>query len=370
MKSNSKLSIMSAAAILSLGAGEANARDVEPLVYYTGFEAPTYKLGALGHQDEWRVEPPDASKIGAMVESDLIGSGTQAVRLDASVLGGGDTEWIRPINYALDPTLPVLEFSWDMLLEPGKLNSMAWQFSVYSIPSRAIAMLYVQGDKDEVWFRTDGNPPVKSGAFVKRSAWNRFAIRVDHSRGTVEYFVNGVSVAGENAAEVALTTNDAAAYPAATAHAIKPALATDVAMKPELVAASAAKLTLATAKAAELPAFATSDLASPGPLPKIAIAEIGIRVMGPGSDSAVIDSIAIRPSEEQVCRANCDHSKARPLLNANDFQCFLNEFDKALGLPVKEQIRSYANFDRSQAEPVLNINDFIAFMSAYAAGCP
>ena len=52
MKSNSKLSIMSAAAILSLGAGEANARDVEPLVYYTGFEAPTYKLGALGHQDE------------------------------------------------------------------------------------------------------------------------------------------------------------------------------------------------------------------------------------------------------------------------------------------------------------------------------
>jgi hypothetical protein len=48
------------------------------------------------------------------------------------------------------------------------------------------------------------------------------------------------------------------------------------------------------------------------------------------------------------------------VLNANDFQCFLNKF--AAG-------DSYANCDGSSADPVLNANDFQCFLNSFAAGC-
>jgi hypothetical protein len=61
-----------------------------------------------------------------------------------------------------------------------------------------------------------------------------------------------------------------------------------------------------------------------------------------------------------VCYANCDHSTAPPMLNVNDFQCFLNAFATA---------DPSANCDGSVAPPVLNANDFQCFVNAFAAGC-
>ncbi|MFN0131478.1 MAG: GC-type dockerin domain-anchored protein [Phycisphaerales bacterium] len=60
------------------------------------------------------------------------------------------------------------------------------------------------------------------------------------------------------------------------------------------------------------------------------------------------------------CYANCDQSTAAPVLNVNDFQCFLNLF--AIG-------SSAANCDQSTSPPILNIIDFLCFMNAYASGC-
>jgi hypothetical protein len=60
------------------------------------------------------------------------------------------------------------------------------------------------------------------------------------------------------------------------------------------------------------------------------------------------------------CYANCDGSTATPLLNANDFQCFINKF--AAG-------DSYANCDGSTVPPILNVNDFQCFLNAFATGC-
>jgi len=56
-----------------------------------------------------------------------------------------------------------------------------------------------------------------------------------------------------------------------------------------------------------------------------------------------------------------DWSALSPILNVNDFQCFMNKF--AAG-------DSYANCDGSTAPPILNVADFICFMNKYAAGCP
>jgi hypothetical protein len=60
------------------------------------------------------------------------------------------------------------------------------------------------------------------------------------------------------------------------------------------------------------------------------------------------------------CYANCDASSTQPVLNANDFQCFLNLFAAA---------DPYANCDGSSTEPTLNANDFQCFLNAFATGC-
>jgi hypothetical protein len=62
-----------------------------------------------------------------------------------------------------------------------------------------------------------------------------------------------------------------------------------------------------------------------------------------------------------TCYANCDGSVASPVLNVNDFICFLQRF--AAG-------DTYANCDGSTTPPVLNVNDFVCFQSQFAAGCP
>ncbi len=68
----------------------------------------------------------------------------------------------------------------------------------------------------------------------------------------------------------------------------------------------------------------------------------------------------MRINASQACYANCDASTAPPILNANDFQCFLNKFAAQ---------DSAANCDASTAPPILNANDFQCFLNKYAAGC-
>jgi len=60
------------------------------------------------------------------------------------------------------------------------------------------------------------------------------------------------------------------------------------------------------------------------------------------------------------CYANCDGSTTPPILNVNDFICFLNAYSAA---------DPYANCDGSTASPILNVNDFTCFLNQYAAGC-
>ena len=61
-----------------------------------------------------------------------------------------------------------------------------------------------------------------------------------------------------------------------------------------------------------------------------------------------------------ACYANCDASSSAPVLNVNDFACFLNKFAAA---------DTYANCDGSTASPTLNVNDFACFLNKFAAGC-
>jgi hypothetical protein len=72
----------------------------------------------------------------------------------------------------------------------------------------------------------------------------------------------------------------------------------------------------------------------------------------------------------QDCYANCDHSTTPPILNVEDFTCFINEFAAASSLTPAQQIVHYANCDHSTTQPVLNVEDFICFINEFAQGCP
>jgi hypothetical protein len=68
----------------------------------------------------------------------------------------------------------------------------------------------------------------------------------------------------------------------------------------------------------------------------------------------------VAASQAGGCYANCDGSRSAPVLNINDFVCFLSRF--AVGDP-------YANCDGSTNPPTLNALDFTCFLSRFEAGC-
>jgi hypothetical protein len=70
------------------------------------------------------------------------------------------------------------------------------------------------------------------------------------------------------------------------------------------------------------------------------------------------------------CYANCDGSTVEPILNVDDFTCFINEFASAQGLPHEGQVAHYANCDGSTIAPALNVDDFTCFINQFAQGCP
>jgi hypothetical protein len=69
------------------------------------------------------------------------------------------------------------------------------------------------------------------------------------------------------------------------------------------------------------------------------------------------------------CYANCDASTTPPILNVEDFSCFINAFAAGGQLPHELQLTHYANCDSSTVAPVLNVEDFTCFINAFSAGC-
>ncbi|MBL9031490.1 MAG: hypothetical protein JNM80_07250 [Phycisphaerae bacterium] len=87
------------------------------------------------------------------------------------------------------------------------------------------------------------------------------------------------------------------------------------------------------------------------------IGAAGTDPCGSNPSSAVTNQ---RETPVAACYANCDGSTTTPVLNVNDFTCFLNQF--AAG-------DTRANCDGSTTAPMLNVNDFTCFLNQFAIGC-
>src|SRR5262249_34638475 len=88
---------------------------------------------------------------------------------------------------------------------------------------------------------------------------------------------------------------------------------------------------------------------------------IGQDIVGEvGGNPAPAFNMVFQLEGEALCYASCDGSTSPPILNVQDFACFLNAF--AAG-------QSYANCDNSTSAPLLNVADFSCFLNRFAAGC-
>jgi hypothetical protein len=91
---------------------------------------------------------------------------------------------------------------------------------------------------------------------------------------------------------------------------------------------------------------------------------------GPGQHQQEVPFLISGALGGSVCYANCDESTVAPVLNVDDFTCFINRYAQAQGLPHEQQVASYANCDGSTIAPALNVDDFTCFINRYAQGCP
>jgi hypothetical protein len=101
-----------------------------------------------------------------------------------------------------------------------------------------------------------------------------------------------------------------------------------------------------------------------------AIGSTNITSISGTNQAAPVSSISFLPAGSGPCYANCDGSAVEPLLNVDDFTCFINEYASAQSLPHEQQVTAYANCDGSTTAPVLNVDDFTCFINQYAQGCP
>jgi hypothetical protein len=92
------------------------------------------------------------------------------------------------------------------------------------------------------------------------------------------------------------------------------------------------------------------------PIARIVVTPLGNVDGRNGMDNLQIGTTPI-PS---ACYANCDSSASAPVLNVQDFTCFLQRYAAGNG---------YANCDGSTSAPALNVSDFTCFLQRYAAGC-
>jgi hypothetical protein len=92
--------------------------------------------------------------------------------------------------------------------------------------------------------------------------------------------------------------------------------------------------------------------------------------IGGNTANRIARRVCEAPPGPDPCYANCDNSTTEPILNVEDFVCFISEFAVGISLPPEQQITHYANCDESTTIPILNVEDFICFIALFAQGCP
>jgi hypothetical protein len=166
--------------LLLLGAAHSQAA----VLYATGFENPPFVLGPINGQAGWSVFSASSQTSDPVIESSLVKTGLQAVRVDGSVTG--QTGPIYTPNF-VDPQL---DLSADIYIASSSIAS-EWQFATTGAGGIGFA-----GGIDVVGTSlvgiTDSYPVIGS---LSRDAWHHVDIILNYTSQTYSVDLDGSTVA-------------------------------------------------------------------------------------------------------------------------------------------------------------------------------
>jgi hypothetical protein len=153
-------------------------------LFSTGFEPPTYTLGALSGQDGW------TNSATPVVENTVVFAGSQAVAYDSTGVTGQNLA-VHPVTYnsATDPD-QIVVFDAEFMESPTG-NNPTWD--VFGVVGGAgfIAQLTVQSGKAQ--FGPDGHGTV--GAVpVTAGVWDDYQLVLNFATGTASAYVDSTFI--------------------------------------------------------------------------------------------------------------------------------------------------------------------------------
>ena len=151
-------------------------------LYQTGFEPPTFSVGALNGQDGWSADTT------ATVETTTVDSGLQAVQFSAALANGVVADLaVQSNSYAITNPQTIVTIS------DNALFSSAASFSNW-IPLEVFV-----NAPPVLWFIVDPSGQltgtgITPGTTLSRNTWYQFSMQLDFKNSLATEYLNGASV--------------------------------------------------------------------------------------------------------------------------------------------------------------------------------
>ncbi len=176
-----------------------------------GFESPDYSTTFVGTgqlegqfastdggfgSTQWKQSPAGGTST-AVVQSSVVASGSQAVRVDRAA--GSDDRWAVPVTGY--PAQRYVCISWDMLVEQTVSNAFGPFFGIEAYDDDAttlirMGMLGVDASTGQLLYGDTavGLNPTPGGETVAFGQWNSYQVELDFLTQTYKGYLNGAIV--------------------------------------------------------------------------------------------------------------------------------------------------------------------------------
>lgn len=178
---------------LALGGSKLQAQIVDSHGFETPFFTTTFSgTGILEGQNSWIADNATAST--AIVQSTIVKSGTQAVRVDKA--SNSNRRWADPV--AGFPSIPdaIISISWDMRVEQTVSAAFGPFFGVESYDDAfVIGALGVDASTGDVLFYDAGTGfATETGSFATFGAWHSYRMELDYSTNDYRIYMDNVLI--------------------------------------------------------------------------------------------------------------------------------------------------------------------------------
>ncbi|MEO0530427.1 MAG: hypothetical protein AAF266_07580 [Planctomycetota bacterium] len=166
------------------------------LVASNGFESPAFTAGDLNGQQDWIALFQGNTASSASVQSDVVRSGSSALRVDRASQSNGF--WVNPQGGA--PTGRFVTIEWDMLVQQSSTTGFGPFFGVEAYDSSnngslRFGSLGVDARTGDVLMTDRLSGLVETPVDVTFGTWSRFRMEIDLEGGEYAAYLNDTPVA-------------------------------------------------------------------------------------------------------------------------------------------------------------------------------